>query len=344
MPQRTITGPIVDAGGFAIAAGELHVTPQIPAGEATDGFVVKTRRYPIADGEVAATIVVPGAYRFDVKGDEGVLLRSFTANVSGEYLTDISLKEVWESRAEPLELPPGAIREGDSILRLGPGPGTDWLMLSRHGDELLWRSPPSDGDMRIGVYDPHQRVADVYDRANHTGTQDIGTISGLGGMLGMTEYASVCDLKTSGTGGGSCTGGADTLRTFNTVRFNNSGLADSALLNASNSSVELLPGRVYYGRATAAAAGVSAHFLIVKSTDATVSISGGVEDASDASVEEAKAVVEFRIAVPSGGGSKRIQLYHRCRLTRSDTGLGVPGMYPGVPREFASMTLFSRPS
>jgi hypothetical protein len=344
MPQRTITGPIVDAGGAGIPSGELHVTPLVPAGESTDGFVVKTRKYPIVGGELAAPVVVPGSYRIDVMGETGNLLRSFTADISAATLTDITLKEVWESRADPIEVPPATIREGDNILRLAPGAGNDWQMLSRSGDDLLWRSPPPDGDMLSSIYDPQMRQADLYDRANHTGTLPISSVAGLSGALGLTEYASLCDLKLSGTGGGSCTGDVDTLRTLNTIRINNSGLSDAALLDTSDSSVQLLPGRIYYGWAEAPAGQVGAHLLKIKSTDGTIEIVGAAQIATNsASVQGLNAAMEFRIEIPAGAAARHIQVYHRCRLTQSGTGLGFAGTYPGFPKEFASITLFSRP-
>lgn len=38
----------------------------------------------------------------------------------------------------------------------------------------------SGGDMQASIYDPASKKANVYDRANHTGTQPAGTITGLG--------------------------------------------------------------------------------------------------------------------------------------------------------------------
>jgi hypothetical protein len=346
MPQRTITGPIVDAAGVGIPSGELHLTPLIPAGESTDGFVVKTRKYPISDGEVAAPVVVPGSYRIDLFDEAGSLLRTFTANISDELLADISLKEIWESRGDSIDVPPSTMREGDSVLRLAPGAGADWLMLSRNGDELLWRTPPHDGDMFTSEYDPRMRRLDVYDRANHTGTQPISSIAGLAGALGLVEYASVCDRKAFGETSGSVTPDTDTLRTLNTVRYNNSGLSDSALLNAGDNSVELLPGRVYVGHANAAAGHVGAHYVTVKSTDGAITIVGGAEsaDSSAQTIAIARATVDFRIEVPANASATRIQLYQRCRFNDGfDQSLGLSVPYPGKFFDLAEMVIYSRP-
>src|SRR5256885_9833545 len=121
MPQRTMTGPVVDAAGIGIPSGELHITPVVPAGVASDGFVIQTHVYTIAAGEVSARVVVPGNYRIEVFDEDGDRIRVFTANISDASLANISLKEVWETRSVPLDIPAADVHEGDSVLRLAPG-------------------------------------------------------------------------------------------------------------------------------------------------------------------------------------------------------------------------------
>jgi hypothetical protein len=185
MPQRTVTGPVVDAAGIGIPSGELHITPVVPAGETGDGFVIQTRVYGIANGEVSARVVVPGNYRIEVFDEDNERIRIFTANISDASLADISLKEVWETRAAPIDVAPADVHEGDSILRLAPGGGLCGQVLQQHDGTLEWGDMQCDcasgsGDMTAAVYDPFLRRADVYDRTNHTGTQPSTSITGLG--------------------------------------------------------------------------------------------------------------------------------------------------------------------
>ncbi len=68
-------------------------------------------------------------------------------------------------------------------------------------DLLVQRGEPGagNGDMEASVYDPQMIAADAFDRANHTGTQDIETIEGLG------DAAS----RNVGTGAGNVAAGDD---------------------------------------------------------------------------------------------------------------------------------------
>lgn len=184
MPQRTVTGPVVDAAGLGIPSGELHITPVVPAGFASDGFVVQTHVYTITNGDVNANVVVPGSYKFDIFDEDGDRIRTFTANVADQSLAPISLKEVWESRNGTIEVQPPDVREGDSVLRLSPGGGLCGQVLMQHNDKLHWGDMQcggsGTGDMKATTYDPGLKRTDVYNRANHTGVQPHTTVTGLG--------------------------------------------------------------------------------------------------------------------------------------------------------------------
>ncbi len=202
MPQRTITGPILDTAGIGIVSGSLRVTPIEPTGTSGDGFVVNARTYPITHGAVQATVIVPGAYRFDILADSGAILRTFSANLSDSSLADISIKEVWESRVDPIDLPPATLREGDSLLRLAPGAGADGDALLKAGSRLEWGRPSGMGNMLSSVYDPNGTASDAFDRANHSGTQLISTVSGLQAALdqrALTEHTHAGSDIASGT-------------------------------------------------------------------------------------------------------------------------------------------------
>lgn len=362
MPQRNIIGPIVDAGGTGLPVGELHVTPIIPAGEAADGFVAKMRRYPITAGSVTAPVIVPGSYKLEVVSESGERLRAFTVDIPATSLIDITLKELWDSRSEVIDISPLTMHEGDNILRLIPGGGVAGQMLSQVGGSLVWRNPPRDGDMISSLYDPTRKQSNVYDRANHTGTQPISSIAGLSDELsgigagiddltlarGLVEYAIVCDRKAMTVQGGTFQNGADQLRTLNTVVLNNSGLASSALLDTTLSAVTLIPGRAYVGWAEAPAYQVGSHYLKLKSTDGSIIEIGAGQysstNASSATLSWAR--VEFRVFVAEEAQPKKIQVYHRAQFTVNNYGLGIQLRYPedpGLQEEYTRLTIFSRP-
>ncbi|MVB00045.1 hypothetical protein GN330_22600 [Nitratireductor sp. CAU 1489] len=73
-----------------------------------------------------------------------------------------------------------------SMARLGIAPNGYFLMSD--GSTPVWSSSGPTG-MLASVYDPQNISSDVFDRANHTGTQAISTVSGLQGAL---------DAKTTG--------------------------------------------------------------------------------------------------------------------------------------------------
>lgn len=186
MPQRTLIGRVADAGGVAITSGELRLTPVTPADDA--GFVVQGRSHPIVDGRVMATVVVPGKYAIDIRNASGTSLANFVATIGADTLADVTLKDLWDARDERAPSAIGPLRDGDSILRLAPGGGYDGHVLARSNSGLRWTPAPT-GDMRASTYDPTGRRADAFDRANHTGTQPIASVTGLQDALDAKSAA-----------------------------------------------------------------------------------------------------------------------------------------------------------
>ncbi len=66
-------------------------------------------------------------------------------------------------------------------------PSTDWMILAEKGDT---------GPMDPAVYDPQSIAADVFDRANHTGTQTLSSISDAG----TAAASDASDFATSAEG------------------------------------------------------------------------------------------------------------------------------------------------
>jgi hypothetical protein len=349
MPLRNITGPVIDAAGIPVASGELHITPQVPAGTAADGFVIEKHVHTIESGAVTAPVVVPGEYKIELFDAAGTRLRSFSAAISDASPADISLKEVWETRAGTIDLPPGAMLEGDSILRLAAGKGMTGDLLQQADGKLVWGKSPN--DMRSAVYDPHGRRGDIYNRANHVGSQPISSVTGLADALaaagGLTEYAVIADIKPPGTTGGSSANNAESLRTLNTIEMNNSGLGNAQLLDAASSTIRLNPGRIYFGWAHAPAYYTDIHYLILRSIDGTIAITGpsAYADRSGATHYVSMATVQFHIVVPAGGSPQEIQIYHYTRYEQADYGLGTTMRVPGsgMNEGYARITLLSRP-
>ncbi len=61
---------------------------------------------------------------------------------------------------------------------------------SNDDGDVAWTTPAGGGDMLASVYDPNSIAADAFDRANHTGAQAIGTITGLQSALDNKAAAS----------------------------------------------------------------------------------------------------------------------------------------------------------
>lgn len=349
MATRTVTGPVTTAAGVGVGDGTLTITPLVPAGTASDGFVVQASSAAITDGIVSANVVVPGRYKFEVFDAAGERLRGFTANISDASLEPVSLKEIWESRLDPLTLPAGGVHEGDSVLRLVPGGGAADQVLTQRDGRLSWGTPGAAGDMEVRTYDPGNRASDVFVRSNHVGTQPISSVQGLESALdtawlgGYSEYAAVCERRPFGTFGAAGQPDMDNLRALNTVVYNNSGLTDGQLLDTGTSGVRLVAGRVYFGWAVGPAMNCVAHYLKLLSTDGTVSLRGpsafngnGNED-----TVQTDARLDFRIVVPASPTDMIIKVYHRLR---NGTRLGnAASLEAGVPEEYAHMTIFSRP-
>lgn len=71
------------------------------------------------------------------------------------------------------------------------------------GDATDIRGAPGVGDMLASVYDPQAIEADAFDRANHTGTQTLATISDAGTMAAeaAADYTKTADMAAVATTG-----------------------------------------------------------------------------------------------------------------------------------------------
>lgn len=61
--------------------------------------------------------------------------------------------------------------------------------------DLMW-APAGAGDMLKVMYDPQEIEADAFDRANHTGTQSVSTITGLATVATSGSYADLSNKPT----------------------------------------------------------------------------------------------------------------------------------------------------
>ncbi len=67
-----------------------------------------------------------------------------------------------------------------------PSGGTTGQVLAKTSNDdgdVAWATPAGGGDMLASMYDPQAIEGDAFDRANHTGKQAIGTITGLQSAL-----------------------------------------------------------------------------------------------------------------------------------------------------------------
>lgn len=70
------------------------------------------------------------------------------------------------------------------------------LLKSSNADfDTVW-SPLGAGDMLQSMYDPQSIQDDAFDRANHTGTQPVGTITGLATVATSGSYADLSGKPT----------------------------------------------------------------------------------------------------------------------------------------------------
>jgi hypothetical protein len=60
-----------------------------------------------------------------------------------------------------------------------------------------WQTPAGGGDMLASVYDPQGIDADAFDRANHTGTQAVSTVTGLQTALDAKAATTYVDAQTT---------------------------------------------------------------------------------------------------------------------------------------------------
>lgn len=347
MPQRTIVGPIVDAGGEGLPSGVLRVIPVTPSGSSDDGFVVGKCEYEILDGDVEAPVIAPGRYKIEVIADEERLI-SFIAAISDVVLTDISAKELWESRVDGDEFPEDFVREGDDLLALSSGVGMAAAALQQLEGELRWTVLP-DGDMSRMIYDRERSGADPYDRANHTGTQELTTIEGIDAALrnalpGLIEYAIISERRPAGTSGGIFVAGGNRLRVLNTIEVNNSGLADSELLDLDSSSITLLPGRRYFGWVEAPATKVNEHYVMLRSDDLSIDLAGPSHYAHFLSAQNNWARLDFSFAIPAGADQQIVRVFHRGMPFEDDEagfGTATKHLFDNDDEEYTKITILS---
>jgi hypothetical protein len=155
----------------AASGGILHI-PEIVEYTITGGAL-----------EAGAKILAPGNYEFRLMRGKKLLF-SFPGSVAD---TDgsITLDAIYEAGG-PLQIDAPAIRVGAPIVgNLSSGASAEGYKLETDGSGGWRIVAPSagDGDMLRSVYDPIGRMVDIYDRANHTGTQPIASIAGLQGEL-----------------------------------------------------------------------------------------------------------------------------------------------------------------
>ncbi len=98
--------------------------------------------------------------------------------------TPASISAYWSATAFPTVAP---------IEQAVPVGGTTNQVLSKNSNadfDVEWVNAGA-GDMLVSIYDPQGISADAFDRANHTGTQSVSTITGLGtaATTNATDYA-----------------------------------------------------------------------------------------------------------------------------------------------------------
>lgn len=350
MPQRIITGPVLDAVGSPIQGGEVTITPLIPAGRAADGLVVTSRCYPIENGALHAPVIVPGMYRIEIVNELGKRVRFFGANIPDGSLDSIELDAVYADRLAPIDLPPSPLKRGDALLSLTPRGGRNESVLAQVNGSIAWVQPLASGDMKRETYDPTGRRKNLYNRANHTGTQPVESVTGLADAFGAyvatgySLYAMVCDRRPEGTNGGDFLSGAERLRALNHILVNNSGLAADEILIAATSGVTLAPGRRYFGWVVAPSSYVSTNYLRLKSTDGSIDILGHLANTQNNVGHNKWIRLDFRCTVPADGSAKVVQVFHRCEESMTDIGMGVAyknGL--GMDEEYTKITILSRP-
>lgn len=78
---------------------------------------------------------------------------------------------------------PSGVDIENAALPIGGTTGQVLAKASNDDGDVTWATPSGSGDMLASLYDPQAIEADAFDRANHTGTQAIGTITDLQSTL-----------------------------------------------------------------------------------------------------------------------------------------------------------------
>lgn len=163
----------------------------------------------VPDNTPVAELVLSGSYL--VKDPVGLPAGNWRIEV--ENLAVEGIRTIYHRRTNYTELTyHEAMIKGASVgsttvenaeTELPPGgtPGLSFLGLNDAGDGLEWRTAAGAGDMTVAIYDPQMIFDDAFDRANHTGTQDVGTITGLGD-LAVLDTIGVELIDASGTPSG----------------------------------------------------------------------------------------------------------------------------------------------
>lgn len=159
----------------------------------------------------------------------------------------------------------------------------------------------------------------IRDSDHHLVREDSGAsvvdIEAAGGGSSVPDYIHIRDEKTSGTNGGTFTSGAWRTRDLNTEVSDSGGHASVA------SNQITLDAGTYRVRALCPALGVDTHQArLYNVTDSAVLILGPNAQAQ-ASVDAGSSA--FVIGTFVIGGSKTIELQHRCFTTKSTYGLGL---------------------
>lgn len=101
--------------------------------------------------------------------------------------------------------------------------GTSGQVLAKTNNsdfQFSWVDVTGGGDMLKGIYDPQAINSDVFDRANHTGTQDVSTITGLDTALASAAPPGAVvafAMNTAPTGWIKCNGAAVSRATFSAL-------------------------------------------------------------------------------------------------------------------------------
>jgi hypothetical protein len=97
-----------------------------------------------------------------------------------------------------VSFPSGVEIENPGLLS-GGTTGQVLAKASNDDGDVEWTTPAGGGDMLSSVYDPQSIGADAFDRANHTGTQAIGTVTDLQTTLDAKAPLEPCINAQTGT-------------------------------------------------------------------------------------------------------------------------------------------------